>query len=284
MQHSTGPTVSGRASAITEDLEFPDARHRYAPPSNRALSRRPRWSVDARIVRRPIAAPAHSANVQRCALESLMLGTGIECSAVAALIHPDIDLDARTVHAHGETRAGKMPWRDRLVRSTEDWAIRHIAEHLASDPLGERVFRGMKNKHVAAAHRAACSALGIAHSTLHDHRYTYAVQAPRSTLADRRRAPTWALGREPCLEGVRRLVPEAGDYRRTPASANTVDLGAPCRVLRYTRRRRDAFVHARSGNRTHTPLRERDFKLEPLPNPPSLLSFKRAIAYVPAIS
>lgn len=112
------------------------------------------------------------------ALEALMAGAALEWGAVRALCRRDVDRERREVQARGT----KSRWRTRTVRVTEAWAWAIIDRHVAAIHPDAPLFSGITHGQALAAHRAACRAAGVADSTLHDWRHTYAVQALRDGL------------------------------------------------------------------------------------------------------
>jgi len=103
-------------------------------------------------------------------LEALMAGTGMEWQAIESLKRRDVDLQARTVRAHGH----KNRHRNRLVRITEEWTLPIIANHVQTLMPNAPLFT-VSNDRALDRHQAAVKALGLESSTLHDWRHTYAV-------------------------------------------------------------------------------------------------------------
>lgn len=120
------------------------------------------WS-DARLLIEALPEPYR-------ALESLMAGTGMEWQAIAALKRRDVDLKLRTVRAHGH----KNKYRNRLVRITEAWTLPVITKHLKNLTPNAPVFT-LSHDTALDVHHAACLAVGVQDSRLHDWRHTYAV-------------------------------------------------------------------------------------------------------------
>lgn len=114
-------------------------------------------------------------------VEALM-ANGLEWSAMldrkgnAIIRRRAIDTAKRTVEAKG----GKNKYRTRTIVVTEDWTWpiieRHIRGLLPNAPLfSERIGEWKMRK----AHADATEALGLAETTFHDHRHSYAVNALR---------------------------------------------------------------------------------------------------------
>jgi integrase len=113
------------------------------------------------------------------ALSALMAGTGMEWQAIERVTRRDVDNAARTVHAHG----GKNEWRNRTNAVTKEWCWRIVdgwARTLAPD---DRLFT-IGHKVALSAHHAACKALGLPKTTLHNHRDHYAVMLRRRGVSD----------------------------------------------------------------------------------------------------
>lgn len=109
------------------------------------------------------------------ALEALMASFGAEWQVIERLWRSDVDLRARTVHAKG----GKTPWRNRVARPTELWAWKIFLAYLKTIPDDAQVFPGIREDTALRVHKATAARLGLPHTTLHDWRHTYAVQALR---------------------------------------------------------------------------------------------------------
>jgi len=103
---------------------------------------------------------------------ALMAGTGMEWQAVDALTRGDIDLEARTIRAHG----AKNRWRDRTVAVTEDWTWPVIQAHAAS-LLPAAKFVSITKKAAMTEQGEVCATLKLPRHRLHDWRHTYAVTA-----------------------------------------------------------------------------------------------------------
>lgn len=109
------------------------------------------------------------------AIEALMAATGVEWQVIERLIRRDIDLTKRTVHARG----GKTAWRNRVVRATESWAWKVFDEHVRPMTDNTPVFPGIREDTALRVHKSAATAVKLPHTTLHDWRHSYAVQALR---------------------------------------------------------------------------------------------------------
>lgn len=108
-------------------------------------------------------------------IEALMAATGIEWQVIERVRRRDIDFEKRTVHAQG----GKTPWRNRVVRATELWAWTIFAEYARDFSPNAPIFPGVSESQTLRRHAKAAKVLGLPHTTLHDWRHTYAVQALR---------------------------------------------------------------------------------------------------------
>jgi integrase len=109
------------------------------------------------------------------ALEAIMAGTGMEWQAAVRLRRRDIDVTARTIHAHG----GKNPWRDRICVVTEDWTWPIVESYARPFLPNARLFDGLKHRAALDSHHKACAIAHVAQTRLHDWRHTYAVTAIR---------------------------------------------------------------------------------------------------------
>lgn len=114
------------------------------------------------------------------ALEALMASFGAEWQVIERLTRRDVDLKKRTVHARG----GKTPWRNRVARPTERWAWNIFAEYARNFTDNAPLFPGIREDTALRVHKAASKAVGLPHTTLHDWRHTYAVQARRDGYSD----------------------------------------------------------------------------------------------------
>ena len=109
------------------------------------------------------------------AIDALMASGGLEWQAIERLRVRDVDLDARTVQAHG----GKTRWRNRLCRIVEPWCVEYIRPALSGKLPDARVFEGVNEWTALREHKAAAERKGLPTSTLHDWRHTHAVQMLR---------------------------------------------------------------------------------------------------------
>lgn len=135
----------------------------------------PRW-LDRRQAKALIAALP----MPYRALEALMASFGAEWQVIERVRRNDIDLKKRTVHARG----GKTPWRNRVARPTELWAWRIFAAYAKRFTDDALLFAGIREDTALRVHKAASTRLGLPHTTLHDWRHTYAVQARRDGYPD----------------------------------------------------------------------------------------------------
>lgn len=112
-------------------------------------------------------------------LEALMAGAGLEWGAVIGLRRRDVDLETRSVVARGT----KTRWRNRTVRVTESWAWQIVERYVRMLTPDAPLFAPtLTERGALKVHKAACAAAGVAVSTLHDWRHTYAVQALKDGL------------------------------------------------------------------------------------------------------
>jgi integrase len=107
------------------------------------------------------------------AFEAIMVACGMETQAVIGLRRRDVDLTAMTIRAHGHKNA----WRNRVDRITEGWVVGIIAEYVKAFSPNALLFEGLDPYTPVREHVAACEAVGIQRSTIHDHRHSYAVNA-----------------------------------------------------------------------------------------------------------
>lgn len=105
------------------------------------------------------------------AIDALMCSAGLEWGAIERLRVRDVDLDARTVQAHG----GKTRWRNRLCRIVEPWCIEYIRPALGGKLPDARVFEDVREWWALREHKAVAALKGLPPSTLHDWRHTHAV-------------------------------------------------------------------------------------------------------------
>lgn len=104
------------------------------------------------------------------ALEALMAGSGIELGAALAMTVEDVDFKNRIVYARGT----KNEYRNRYIEVTEDWAWEIFSEYARTIPIQTPLFR-VSQSQALRQHANASSALGLPHTTLHNHRHSYAV-------------------------------------------------------------------------------------------------------------
>lgn len=118
------------------------------------------------------------------ALEAIMAGTGMEWAAIIrtldargeertpGLRRRDIDFKAKTIRAIG----GKNKWRRRTCHVTELWTWPIIVDYAKGFLPNALLFSEAVEFHDEALdmHHAASEAVQLEHSTLHDHRHSYA--------------------------------------------------------------------------------------------------------------
>jgi integrase len=109
------------------------------------------------------------------ALEALMVATGMDWSDTTRLKRRDVDLDAKTVRAHGSKRS----WRNRSCAITELWVIPIIAGYIKDFTPNAPLFPNAHEKTFLDRHHAAGVDAKVPRSTLHDHRHSYSVNALR---------------------------------------------------------------------------------------------------------
>lgn len=107
------------------------------------------------------------------AVSALMYACGWEWSAVANATAGDVDLDAFTALARGT----KTATRSRLTVILDPWVLPILRDVKASKLPNAPLFAGLRNDTTLKAHQAACRAVGVPVSTLHDWRHTFAVNA-----------------------------------------------------------------------------------------------------------
>jgi integrase len=112
------------------------------------------------------------------ALEAFMVGAGLEVGAVLRLRRRDVNIDTREVQVRGT----KNRWRARAVRVTEDWAWQLLVGYVRQFTPDAPLFPRITERAALDAHKAACKAAGVAVTTLHDWRHTYAIQALKDGL------------------------------------------------------------------------------------------------------
>jgi integrase len=104
----------------------------------------------------------------------------MEMQAAKRLRRRDVDLERHELHAQGS----KTAWRNRTVAVTEGWAWPIIAAHVKPLLPNTLLFPDLDHSRALSAHHAACRALKLAPSTLHDHRHHYAVALRRRGVSD----------------------------------------------------------------------------------------------------
>lgn len=113
------------------------------------------------------------------AMEAVMWACGWEFAAIANATVADFDLTAMTALARGTKNAG----RTRLTVITEPVVVEWLRHVLASKLPAAKVWPGVQSGGALKRHRRTCEAVGVAVSTLHDWRHSFAVkelQAGRS--------------------------------------------------------------------------------------------------------
>jgi integrase len=103
---------------------------------------------------------------------ALMAGTGMEWQAVAAARRRDVDLERRTIHAHG----AKNRHRDRVVRVTEDWCWKIIRPHVRL-MTPDTPLVSIQERAALTEQLAVCARLKYPRHVLHSWRSTYAITA-----------------------------------------------------------------------------------------------------------
>jgi integrase len=138
----------------------------------------------------------------------LMAATGIELGAALTLTRQDVQLDERTIAAHGS----KTSWRNRVVRF-EEWATFNLTQ-LCKPLVGfAPLFPGIRHHIALQVFKAAQKAVGITGHRIHDLRHTYAVNALRKGYK-----PTVVatqLGHKNASMVIKcygRFIPDASDY------------------------------------------------------------------------
>jgi integrase len=99
---------------------------------------------------------------------------GLEVSAILATRVRDVDLTARTLHAHGtKHRRGRVNYRERMTH-IPDWALSPLkAAVRLKHPT--TVLVPCTYWDLRKAHAAACESVGLTDYRIHDARHTYAV-------------------------------------------------------------------------------------------------------------
>lgn len=150
------------------------------------------------------------------ALEALMCGTGMEWSAAIRVRKSDIDLNMRSVHAHGT----KTEWRDREVRFLDEFSWNAFTGYAVGFVGDLPLFGSVRDKEALAAHHAAVKAVKAPGSVLHDWRHTFAVRERRKGTP--LQIIKHQLGHSPNSTLVERrygaYTPTAEDYNRLSAA------------------------------------------------------------------
>lgn len=142
---------------------------------------------------------------------ALMAGTGMDWSDTVRLRVRDLDWsgDLPTVQCHGS----KTPWRNRVIRITQAWAIPYVQEVVRGKLPDALVFHGA-NGPTLRRHKLACDAAHVERFSLHEWRDTYAVAELQA--GQRPEVVAHQLGhKDPSLVWSRygRYIPQAKDYR-----------------------------------------------------------------------
>jgi integrase len=148
-------------------------------------------ATDVRAARENVARSTHyaPADVRRLVdalagdyrvLEAVLASTGMELQAARRLRRRDVDLTARTMHAHGS----KNEWRNRTCAVTESWAWPIITAHVKPLLPDALLFPDLDHNKALDAHHAAVAALRLPRSVLHDHRHSYAIALRRRGVSD----------------------------------------------------------------------------------------------------
>lgn len=114
------------------------------------------------------------------ALEALMAATGMEWGACVALRRRDVDFDRRIVYAAGT----KNEYRNRYVEASEEWAWNLFAAYARRFLPNAQLFKGLREEKALEEHHAAAKALELPHTTLHNHRNSFAVMWIRRSAGD----------------------------------------------------------------------------------------------------
>lgn len=128
-----------------------------------------------------------------------------------------------SVRCHGH----KTAWRNRTIKITEAWTLPYIRAALEGLEPSETVFHIGRTGAIRAHHRAV-KALGLKHSTLHDWRHTYAVNALRR--GEKATVVAHQLGHSNAyLVWTRygKFVPNASDYQTQALTAETTTTAQP---------------------------------------------------------
>ena len=148
--------------------------------------------------------------------EAMMAGCGADWSDTERVRVRDIDLKAGTIRCHGS----KSPWRNRVVRITQDWTIPYIRAALKGKHPDALVFSGIERT-CLRVHKRACRAAKVLVTTLHEWRDTYAVAELQA--GEYATIVAHQLGhKDPSLLWSRygRYVPQAKDYREAREAAS----------------------------------------------------------------
>lgn len=151
------------------------------------------------------------------ALEALMAATGAEWQVIERLRRRDVDLKARTIHAHGS----KTPWRDRIVRATEPWAWEIFAGYARDFTENAPLFTLDRYAALKLHHRIS-NDLGLPRTTLHDWRHTYGVLSLRAGYSPA--VVAHQLGHRDSyllLTRYGRFIPDERDYQRASHAADS---------------------------------------------------------------
>ena len=114
----------------------------------------------------------HALPAQQRSMEAVMWACGWEWAAVANATVGDFDLDAMTARARGT----KNSYRDRLTVITEPVIVPWVREQMKGKLPTAKMWPSLPHRHMIRRHHAACVAVGVTDSTLHDWRHTYAVK------------------------------------------------------------------------------------------------------------
>lgn len=160
------------------------------------------WMPWEQAVRVANAAPAPFST-----LFTVMAATGMELSAALAVTRQDVDLEARTIAAHGS----KTSWRNRVVRF-EEFALLALRAQCRNLVGFTRLF-DVDGDEALDVFKAAQAAVGVAGHRLHDLRHTYAVNALKKGY--RPQVVAAQLGHKDATMVTKvygRFVPDASDY------------------------------------------------------------------------
>lgn len=107
------------------------------------------------------------------AASAIMYACGWEWAAVANAVAGDVDVDACTAMARGT----KTATRSRLTVILDPWVLPILRNAKAGKLPNAPLFPNLRNDTTLKAHQAACEAVGVPVSTLHDWRHTFAVNS-----------------------------------------------------------------------------------------------------------